>query len=175
MKFAPIRTRLLSAAFSLVEVVLALGIVAFALVSVIGLLPAGLNSQRQATEQARAIQALSAVSNSIRGVHANGTTTSAEFLPPLGGTPATGVTDPVAVGPGDDVRFLMEDGSLNTASSNARSVIHIDQLAPIGPTSRISPVFLSVAWPPTAQWQGGKWKNAEGSVSAMVYFTSPLP
>ncbi|MDR1146287.1 MAG: hypothetical protein LBK71_09150 [Verrucomicrobiales bacterium] len=48
-------------AFSLVEVVLAIGIMAFGLIVIIGLLPAGLRSNRDSTEESQAVNLMQAV------------------------------------------------------------------------------------------------------------------
>jgi type II secretory pathway pseudopilin PulG len=69
------------AGFSLIEVVIALGIISFALVGILGLLPVGLNSQKQGAEQARAVQVLNDVTRAVRGVRSDGGTN--RFLPPL--------------------------------------------------------------------------------------------
>jgi uncharacterized protein (TIGR02598 family) len=68
-------------AFSLIEVTLALGVIAFALVALMGLLPTGLNSQQQAQEEAEAVSALNMVATAVRSAkftgRANGNATYA--------------------------------------------------------------------------------------------------
>lgn len=59
-------------AFSLVEVVLAIGVLAFALVSIVALLPMGLKSNRISAEESRAVNLLTAVEADLRGSVANG-------------------------------------------------------------------------------------------------------
>ncbi|MDQ6765330.1 MAG: hypothetical protein M3Z22_04420 [Verrucomicrobiota bacterium] len=49
-------TRLVSRGFSLVEVVLALGVVAFAIVAILGMVPAGLSTSHSAQDDTRAAQ-----------------------------------------------------------------------------------------------------------------------
>lgn len=55
------RRRTLGAGFSLVEVVIALGIAVFALVAVVGLLPVGFAMARESEEESRAVNLLSSV------------------------------------------------------------------------------------------------------------------
>src|SRR5258705_6008484 len=54
------------AAFSLVEVTLALGIAAFCLIAVVGLVPVGVQTNRNATSQTAATNILSSVVSDIR-------------------------------------------------------------------------------------------------------------
>lgn len=55
-----------ASAFSLVEVVIALGLVSFCFVGVIGLLPVGLNQQSKAVQSTRATQLAMAVAADLR-------------------------------------------------------------------------------------------------------------
>ena len=58
-------------AFSLVEVVITLGIIAFALVAIIGLLPIGLKSGRASIQETRANQLAQQLFNTIRSQQFN--------------------------------------------------------------------------------------------------------
>ena len=64
--------------FSLVEVTLALGVAAFCLLAVFGLLPIGLKTQQTAIEQTAATRIVSAVVSDLRST-ARATTTSSLF------------------------------------------------------------------------------------------------
>src|SRR5437588_2264277 len=55
-------------AFSLIEVVVALGVIAFCLTAVIGLLPTGLRTQQDAQEQAKGASALNMVSVAVESL-----------------------------------------------------------------------------------------------------------
>ena len=55
-----------NAAFSLVEVTIAVGIVSFCLIAVLGLLPTGLKAVKNANEQAAAANALNAIADTLR-------------------------------------------------------------------------------------------------------------
>ncbi len=59
-------SRLKAAAFSLVEVTLAFGIAAFCLIAVFGLVPVGVQTNRNATSQTAATNILSSVVSDIR-------------------------------------------------------------------------------------------------------------
>ena len=61
------------AAFSLVEVTLALGIAAFCLIAVFGLVPVGVQTNRNATSQTTATNILSSVVSDIRASPKGGT------------------------------------------------------------------------------------------------------
>ena len=144
------------AGFSLIEVVIALGIISFALVAVIGLLPTGLNSQRQAVDQAFGAQALNDVAQAVMGMYStNGTN---RFGP---------VLEDVPVGQGTNSLYLLENGTLTSSSDPAsRGRVFIDQKPPVG---SLRPIFISVAWPQSAVRAGSSWTNAQGSVSAFLY------
>jgi len=53
-------------AFSLVEVVLALGVASFSMVSILGLLPVGLNNSRSSTAQTGAMNLITSIAADIR-------------------------------------------------------------------------------------------------------------
>lgn len=69
----PIR---LPAAFSLVEVTLALGIAAFCLIAVFGLMPVGVQANRNATSQTAATNILASVVSDLRATPSTATTSS---------------------------------------------------------------------------------------------------
>jgi uncharacterized protein (TIGR02598 family) len=66
------------AAFSLVEVTLALGIAAFCLIAIFGLVPVGVQTNRNATSQTRATNIMTAVVADLRATP-NSNTTSTQF------------------------------------------------------------------------------------------------
>ena len=67
-----------SSAFSLVEVTLALGIAAFCLIAVFGLMPVGVQTNRNATSQTAATNIMAAVVSDLRATP-NANTTSTQF------------------------------------------------------------------------------------------------
>ena len=68
----PARKRRTQAGFSLVEVTMALGLMSFCLVAMLGMLPVGLQQARQSTDQAAAMQVLAAVRSDFQNVPSNG-------------------------------------------------------------------------------------------------------
>ena len=74
-----------TSAFSLVEVTLALGIAAFCLIAVFGLLPVGMQTNRNAKSQTRATNLMAAVMADLRATPST-KTTSLQFCIPLTGT-----------------------------------------------------------------------------------------
>jgi len=70
-------------AFSLVEVTLALGIISFGLIAIIGLVPKGLGIVKESADEAAALNILSAVSSDLQCVGSN-TTASASYQIPVG-------------------------------------------------------------------------------------------
>lgn len=143
-------------AFSLIEVVLALGIISFAMVAVLGLLPAGLGSQKQAIEQSFGTQALNGIAQTVKGIYI-ATNGAISFPAPL---------NTVAVGLGSASFPLYEDGSLTNTASARKGTVFIDQKAING---SLHPVFISVAWPQNAARSGAAWTNSQGSASAFLY------
>jgi uncharacterized protein (TIGR02598 family) len=72
-----------SQAFSLVEVTLALGIISFGLIAIIGLVPKGLGIVKESADEAAALNILAAVSSDLQCVGSN-TTESASYKIPVG-------------------------------------------------------------------------------------------
>src|SRR5215813_3202420 len=72
MKFPSLRVP----AFSLVEVTLALGIAAFCLIAVLGLMPVGVQTNRNATSQTAATNIIAAVVSDLRGTPTANSTSS---------------------------------------------------------------------------------------------------
>ena len=71
-----------SQAFSLVEVTLALGIISFGLISIMGLIPMGLGIVKESAHEAAALNILSSVSSDLQCVGSN-TTNSAIYQIPV--------------------------------------------------------------------------------------------
>lgn len=67
--------------FSLVEVTLALGIAAFCLIALIGLMPVGIQTNRNATSQTRATNIMAAVIADLRATPKTNTTSSQFCIP----------------------------------------------------------------------------------------------
>lgn len=70
-----------SQAFSLVEVTLALGIISFGLIAIIGLVPKGLGIVKESADEAAALNILSAVSSDLQCVGSNTTDSACYEIP----------------------------------------------------------------------------------------------
>jgi type II secretory pathway pseudopilin PulG len=151
-------------AFSLIEVVLSLGVVSFALLALIGLLPAGLGVQKSSLNESRSIQVLSQIAQAMQAIRRDEGSGVLEFPSPLGG---------LNVAPGAVELSLASDGTLSNNSTDSRGTIFIEQLpAPAG-SPGLLPAYISVAWPASAKRSGGVWNNAEGSVETFIYVAVP--
>ena len=98
-----------AAAFSLVEISLALGIAAFCLISIFGLLPVGISSNKTAVDQSAANVILSSVISDLRATprtYPRGqATTSPQFSIAI---PA----NPVGASPSDTLLYFMGAGKI---------------------------------------------------------------
>jgi len=106
---------------------------------------------------------LNDLARAAKGVRKEGATV--QFLPPLEGVP---------VGAGTSNLWLSADGTLSTTKPpqrDLRGTARIEQLS--SPVAGVLPVSISVAWPGTATYQGGKWTKNEGSVSTLQYLVLP--
>lgn len=156
--------------FSLVEVVLALGLVSFCMLPLLGLLPMGLGTIRDSRNEAAAALALEQIAISIRGAR------SSEVAPTnyqaQGAYSSLGWT--VAPGGGtvsNDFANISTSGIPTAIPTDAQLAARV-QITP--PASRISAgaALISVAWPVQAKWNAasGTWSNAQGSVSTWLIF-----
>jgi Tfp pilus assembly protein PilV len=99
------KSRRISAGFSLVEVALALGVAAFALVAIIGLIPIGLNSNQASSEQTAAAGLSAEIIADLR-------VTPVEIPPVVKNSPRYQVPLPPS-GSATHCIFLREDGSVS--------------------------------------------------------------
>src|SRR5438309_8452298 len=99
-------------AFSLVEVTLALGVAAFCLIAVFGLMPIGVQTNRNATSQTKATNIMAAIVADLRATPLTtppgGATTSLQYQIPI---PANPVGSATSVPP----LFFAEDGTFSTS------------------------------------------------------------
>ncbi|MBN8712285.1 MAG: hypothetical protein J0I10_23170 [Verrucomicrobia bacterium] len=169
-------------AFSLVEVVMALGIISFALLTVLALLPLGMKSNLSSVEETRACNILTSLEADLRNSFSEATpATSAIFQLPApyksGGSPSrpafndsltagsfytTGLDeDEMPVGPGRGVRYQASLVYIRIPSSGS--------LAPIQ-------ARLVVSWPclPSATAADvTDQSKVNGFVESLVTFPSP--
>jgi hypothetical protein len=170
---------------------MALGIFSFALVSILGLLPVGLQTAQQAYRQNDATAVLGSAAAAIRGMRydADGSDSNPTYA---FGDWLSDSSDPqsnptlIWLGQGDwDYTFdVLDSGAIKPKSGNppagtaVAGKLHI-AVEPPDSTQDVVRVVLSYAWPPapTVTWQGdkwtGKWQNAAGSETVVIY--SKLP
>lgn len=144
--------------FSLIEVALALGIISFALLAVVGLLPAGLEAQRQSANQARSVQVLSEISDALRGVYLD---SGSDYKYPY---PLDAVTPGAQ---GEQHYDLQENGRLVSSGDNVQGVVYLKQYPKT--TNQVIPVYVSIAWPGSAERKGDAWDKAQGSVESLIF------
>jgi uncharacterized protein (TIGR02598 family) len=137
------------AAFSLVEVTLALGVASFSLISMVALLPLGLNNAQSATMQTGAMNIIAAVAADIRITPA-GTTASPRF----GINPVSTTT-----------LFFTGAGTSTTKTQSPIYQAVIQQAVPPTGTPTVSGTMehITVTWPPLAPPS-----SFTGSVEVMV-------
>jgi len=155
--------------FTLAEVALALGIVSFCLLAIVGLLPVGMNSIRAARNEIAAVSVAQWVSNAIRNASVSGTATSVNYaaLNPysnlswsIGGASVV-----------KDFPNLSYEGTTSANILDQQFNVHI-QVAPPATLSSSGTAFVTVAWPPQAQWDSAnlRWSKAQGSLSTWIVF-----
>jgi uncharacterized protein (TIGR02598 family) len=130
--------------FSLVEVTLALGIAAFCLVAIFGLLPVGLNTSQSASQQTGANGILSAVISDLRATPPTQppglAVSSQEYSIPIPANPVSSPPDPVTV-------FFSEAGGKVLTAPEARYRLTV-QFLPNGSSAAAATfVNLKVSWP----------------------------
>ena len=136
-------------AFSLVEVTLALGIAAFCLIAVIGIIPVGVQTNRNATSQTAATNIITAVVSDLRATPTT-TDTSSQFTITFGTS-------------GTQIRYF--DGSGTASQSpNADSRYRLDITWNSAPTG-LRFADLKVTWPAAATAA-----NASGSTEIFAAF-----
>lgn len=164
-------------AFSLIEVALALGVVSFAILGVLGLLPVSLDIHRNATQRQFAIEALQQASVAVQSQfydESSGNYSFTDWLSQSG--------TPISWKAGDGVKEysldILSDGTVRNSSTPSSTPtyqkLHLQVDAPSAVDSTSLPrgpvvVKLSVAWPATALWNGQTWQNSTGSLDAVLY------
>jgi len=141
------------AAFSLVEVVVALGVTTFCLIALFGLLSVGLRSNQTTIEQAGASAILSAAVSDLYAAPATlppgGATNSIQYNLTIPASPVTAATAAAAV----SIRYFV-GASLSTNAAAAQSIYRLT-VTPLVPASGLgaktaSFFDLKVTWPATA-------------------------
>ena len=152
-------------AFSLVEVVLALGLVTFCLISMIALLPAGLRTANNVWEETAAASLTQQISQGIR----DATTTNSVIY--AGAGVCTNLSWTLGQGQITTNFYFTLGGVPSTSATNNRLTAQI-VLTPPASTVSSGSALVSVAWPQQATWNQGSssWSNARGYVDTWVIF-----
>jgi uncharacterized protein (TIGR02598 family) len=146
VKWSPPET----AAFSLVEVTLALGIAAFCLMAVFGLMPVGVQTNRNATSQTATTNIIAAVVSDLRA------------------TPATSATSSqFAITFGTEKTLYFDGGGQFSTSLGADSRYQVNVTFPSNPSNPTGLIYadVKVTWPAAATSA-----NATGSVEMFAAF-----
>jgi Tfp pilus assembly protein PilV len=150
-------------AFSLVEVTLALGIAAFCLIAVFGLMPVGVQTNRNATSQIAGTNILASVAADIRATPKTNPpgnpTTSALYQISIPGNP---IITPATIPP----RYFAQDGTFSTTiQSGSRYQLNVT-FVPNGVGAH-NPTYadFKITWPAAASAA-----NASGSVEVFAAF-----
>lgn len=157
--FASSRLGWRQAGFSLVEVTLALGVTAFCLLAIFGLLPIGLKNTQASVEQTAANSILSAVAADLRATPATvppgQAAVSPQFSIPIPANPVT------AAPPTTTLYFTGEGKSSILLATDSRYRLKVD-FPSNGSSARAATfVTLQVSWPAAPS-------NAAGSVQTFV-------
>ncbi|MBN8708604.1 MAG: hypothetical protein BGO12_14860 [Verrucomicrobia bacterium 61-8] len=168
-------------AFSLVEVAIAVGILAFVIISVVGLLGVGLKSNQVSVEETRAAAMLTMLEADLRNTHSslNGGKSSLFGLPlPYRSAPG-GVTFDPAILAGSFFTTGVNDMEMpvSLAAGRPRFQASVSYLEAPG-ASGVKPMVarLVVNWPATNTSSAADVSNpakVRGSVEALVSFPAP--
>jgi Tfp pilus assembly protein PilV len=157
-----------TAGFSLVEVAVAIGIVAFAMIPLVGLLPTGLKIARNSAEQAQAANLVQALAESVRGATTTNGTNYATAFAGQSLAYKVGQTNPTTL----EISNLTLEGNVDASAARLVAAVTIYPPATAATNGR---AVISVAWPAVARpaWisASNAWDaKAEGSVTASIQF-----
>lgn len=166
--------------FSIVEVTLALGIIGFALLATIALLPVGLDSEHVAEEQSRAAVALNMVASAAESLRNTNATTPTWAFPSYFSNDPNASTNPTLVSLGQspwNLAFFVNDAGLFIPTSDTtttkRQTLYVKVYPPqtIGQPVRI---YAAAAWPskPTdsSSTTPDQMKDRQGFVETIVAY-----
>lgn len=160
--------------FSLVEVTMAIGIVSFALLAIVGLIPVGLKSVKDSREHAAVANALDALANRIRNA---GSEDERNYSTVFSGQEIAYEINgsPVQVKWND----LVLEGEENSGRSR-RLVAQLSLTPPMadaqGTVTNAGCATICLAWGAQADphWDGDSWSRVEGFISTSLRFL-PAP
>jgi uncharacterized protein (TIGR02598 family) len=146
-----------TSAFSLVELTVAIGIAAFCLIAVFGLVPVGVQTNRNATSQTRATSIMAAVVADLRATP-RCVGTSTQFQITLG----TGPGCPSTISPSAATLYFDSSGQFSTSlGTNSRYQLNVTWNG----TSGLRYADVKVTWPAAATTA-----NASGSAEMFTAF-----
>jgi uncharacterized protein (TIGR02598 family) len=153
------KRRNVCAAFSLVEVTLALGVAAFCLIAAFGLMPVGVQTNRNATSQTAATNIIAAVVADLRA-----TPRCAEISTQFQITLGTGPRCPSTISPSAATLYFDSAGQFSTSlSTNSRYQLNVTWNN--SPPPGLQYADLKVTWPAAATAA-----NANGAVELFAAF-----
>ena len=178
-----------SSAFSLIEVALALGIVAFAIVGLVALLPIGLKEAKNSTEEIQAINLITVLSSDLKNTPLGKSASSYFNLTPLPWALASGSNAAIpnsSVVTGSNYTFYATSGQgIQTTSVGAHYRVTLQYVrAPGQPnvTDGTTPpagspasfeALMTVSWPPSLDPYPTTGVKAQGLVEAYLTFPKP--
>ncbi|MDR1190761.1 MAG: hypothetical protein LBK60_03730 [Verrucomicrobiales bacterium] len=156
--------------FSLVEVTLALGVVTFCLLALVGLLPMGLDTVKVSNDESAAINCLEQITASIRRAQRQ--------------TDADGDTVYEAAGAYRVLRWTLggaetvltlnnlAPGGFPSADNGGRKYVARVKIFPPRDLMTRGAAQISVAWPAHAEWNEAQsdWQRAQGRVYCWLVF-----
>jgi uncharacterized protein (TIGR02598 family) len=137
-------------AFSLVEVVLALGVVAFAIVAILGIIPTGLSTSHSAQDDTRSAQIAQDFINSMAS-QAQTNFAAVKLTIPGNANPPTLDLTSSSTSPAAQL-YANNDGKLSDTATNATYSVQVStNNAPIGfDSGYANQITVRIAWPATA-------------------------
>ena len=146
-------------AFSLVEVTLALGIAAFALIAIFGLLPIGITSNQTSVEQTAAAGMARAIIADLRTTPLTANTSSSYQISVPNAGSGRSATQQL---------LLREDGSLDITTPRGASSRYLGYISFNAPTAKAAiNIRLLITWPAAADLNNNPPKNFAGSYEVL--------
>jgi uncharacterized protein (TIGR02598 family) len=150
--FTPPRLRATSG-FTLVEIVIALGVAAFCLVAMLGLIPTGLKSVRNSVTDTAATEALAAVAADLRDIQ-----------PGSNASPNYNIALPTALGLTNSTNFFLTQAAALTTSNDLSAQFGVITTLS-NSTTFLTTARIQIYWPAIAPVT-----NAQGTVETVISF-----
>jgi uncharacterized protein (TIGR02598 family) len=124
--------------FTMTEIVMALGIAAFCLIGIFGLLSVGLQSSQSSSEQTAVAQVMTAIVADLQSTRPLTTATSVVFKVQL---PVAGSNQ------SPQYLFFAQDGSISANKSDARYLATVEVTPPAANQKTATAVRILLTWP----------------------------